>query len=219
MLGEFQDLKKLREVVDQYDKVYKEGVLLVVDDAHGVAGSGKTGRGTEEVMNGRADVLIGTLGKGFGADGGYVVADQEVIDYLRESAATYIYSNNISPATAGAALASVGIVNSKEGQDLIDNLVSNIKYFKTEMTNAGFIFAADSNHPIQPLLIGDAEKTMKMTKGLYNEGILVTNINYPVVAKGRDEIRVQISATHTMEDIKLFIKKAIQVAKEVGVLE
>lgn len=219
MLGEFQDLKKLREVVDQYDSQYKEGVLLIVDDAHGVAGSGKTGRGTEEVMSGRADVLIGTLGKGFGADGGYVVADQEVIDYLRESAATYIYSNNISPATAGAALASVGIVDSKEGQDLIDNLASNIEYFKKEMSSAGFIFAADSSHPIQPLLIGEAEKTKKMTKGLYNEGILVTNINYPVVPKGRDEIRVQISATHTMEDIKLFIKKAVQVAKEVGVLE
>lgn len=219
MLGEFQDLKKLREVVDQYDKEYKEGVLLIVDDAHGVAGSGKTGRGTEEVMSGRADVLIGTLGKGFGADGGYVVADREVIDYLRESAATYIYSNNISPATAGAALASVGIVNSKEGQDLIDNLTSNIIYFKKEMSSAGFVFAVDSSHPIQPLLIGEAEKTKNMTHGLYDEGILVTNINYPVVPKGRDEIRVQISATHTMEDIKLFIKKATQVAKEVGVLE
>jgi glycine C-acetyltransferase len=218
MLGEFQDLKKLREVVDQYDKVYKEGVLLVVDDAHGVAGSGQTGRGTEEMMSGQADVLIGTLGKGFGADGGYVVADQAVIDYLRESAATYIYSNNISPATAGAALASVKIVGSKEGKDLIVNLSKNIKFFKKEMTKAGFVFAADSDHPIQPLLIGEAEKTKKMTHGLYDEGVLVTNINYPVVPKGRDEIRVQISATHTMEDLKEFIKKAIKVAKEVGVI-
>lgn len=218
MLGEFQDLKKLREVVDQYDKVYKEGVLLVVDDAHGVAGSGKTGRGTEEMMSGRADVLIGTLGKGFGADGGYVVADQEVIDYLRESAATYIYSNNISPATAGAALASVNIVDSAEGQKLINNLKKNIEYFKREMRKAGFKFAADSNHPIQPLLIGEAEKTKKMTEGLYDEGILVTNINYPVVPKGRDEIRVQLSATHTMENIKDFIKKATKVAKKVGII-
>jgi len=218
MLGEFQDLKKLREVVDQYDKVYKEGVLLIVDDAHGVAGSGKTGRGTEEVMSGKADVLIGTLGKGFGADGGYVVADREVIDYLRESAATYIYSNNISPATAGAALASVSIVNSGEGQELIENLAKNIEFFKKEMKAAGFEFAAESNHPIQPLLIGEAEKTKKMTKGLYDEGILVTNINYPVVPKGRDEIRVQISATHTMSDLKEFIKKATLVAKEVGIL-
>lgn len=218
MLGEFQDLKKLREVVDQYDKVYKEGVLMVVDDAHGVAGSGKTGRGTEEMMSGRADVLIGTLGKGFGADGGYVVADQEVIDYLRESAATYIYSNNISPATAGAALASVNIVDSAEGQKLINNLKKNIEYFKREMRKAGFKFAADSNHPIQPLLIGEAEKTKKMTEGLYDEGILVTNINYPVVPKGRDEIRVQLSATHTMENIKDFIKKATKVAKKVGII-
>lgn len=219
MLGEFQDLKKLRQVVDQYDKVYKEGVLLVVDDAHGVASSGQTGRGTEEVTSGRADVLIGTLGKGFGADGGYVVADKSVIDYLRESSATYIYSNNIAPATAGAALASVKIVNSKLGKQLISNLENNIKYFKKEMSKVGFIFAADSSHPIQPLLIGEAEKTKQMTQGLYNDGILVTNINYPVVPKGRDEIRVQISATQTREDIKLFIKKAIKVAKKVGVIK
>lgn len=218
MLGEFQDLKELRKVVDQYDKVYKEGVLLIVDDAHGVAGSGKTGRGTEQMMSGKADVLIGTLGKGFGADGGYVVADQEVIDYLRESAATYIYSNNISPATAGAALASVKVVSSKEGQDLIENLRESIEFFKKEMKAAGFKFAADSDHAIQPLLIGEAEKTKKMTERLYDEGILVTNINYPVVPKGKDEIRVQLSATHTREDIKEFIKKAIIVAKKVGVI-
>jgi glycine C-acetyltransferase len=218
MLGEFQDLKKLRAVVDQYDKEYKEGVLLIVDDAHGVAGSGQTGRGTEEVMDGKADVLIGTLGKGFGADGGYVVADQAVIDYLRESAATYIYSNNISPATAGAALASVEIVDSPEGQKLIKQLKENIHFFKDEMTKAGFMFAADSSHPIQPLLIGEAEKTKQMTRGLYDEGILVTNINYPVVPKGRDEIRVQISATHTREDLTQCIKKMIEVGTVVGVI-
>ncbi|MCL4208605.1 aminotransferase class I/II-fold pyridoxal phosphate-dependent enzyme [Patescibacteria group bacterium] len=218
MLGEFQDLKELRRVVDQYDSVYKEGVLLVVDDAHGVAGSGATGRGTEEVSGGKADVLIGTLGKGFGADGGYVVADQVVIDYLRESAATYIYSNSISGATAAAALASVNLVDSAEGQALLASAKENIAYFKEEMTKAGFAFAADSNHAIQPLLIGDATKTKALTKGLFDEGVLVTNINYPVVPKGRDEIRVQISATHTREDLVEFIGKITEVAKKVGVL-
>lgn len=218
MLGEFQDLKTLRAVVDEYDSLYKEGVLLIVDDAHGVAGSGATGRGTEEVTGGQADVLVGTLGKGFGADGGYVVADQVVIDYLRESAATYIYSNNIPPSTAGAALASVKILNSPEGKKLIQQAHENIAYFKKAMADAGFTFAADSNHAIQPLLIADADKTMALTKGLYDEGFLVTNINYPVVPKGRDEIRVQISATHTKADLDEFIAKATEVAKEVGVI-
>lgn len=218
MLGEFQDLAELRRVVDQYDAIYKEGVLLVVDDAHGVAGSGTTGRGTQEVTGGQADVLVGTLGKGFGADGGYVVADQAVIDYLRESAATYIYSNSISGATASAALASVNLVDSAEGQVLLNQARENIAFFKSEMTQAGFIFAADSNHAIQPLLIGDAAKTKALTKGLFDEGVLVTNINYPVVPKGRDEIRVQISATHTREDLIEFIGKITVAAKKVGLI-
>ena len=95
MLGEYQKLKDIRVIIDKFDKEYENGVLLVVDDAHGVGIAGKTGRGVEEVEGVKADVLIGTFGKAFGADGGYVVANQTIIDYLRESAATYIYSNSI----------------------------------------------------------------------------------------------------------------------------
>ncbi len=205
MLGEYQDLKKIRKVVDKYDEQYPRGVLLVVDDAHGVAAFGETGRGTEEVSGGKADVLIGTFGKGFGADGGYVVADQVVIDYLRESAATYIYSNSISPATAGAALRSVEIVGSDKGRELLANLRKNTEYFKKKMLAKGFKFAADSIHPIQAILIADPVKTMAFKEEKFEQGILVTNINYPVVAKGKDEIRVQISAAHTMEDLDYFV--------------
>lgn len=218
MLGEFQDLKVLREVVDQYDDKFAEGVWLVVDDAHGVAGCGETGRGTEEVTNGKADILIGTFGKGFGSDGGYVVADQIVIDYLRESAATYIYSNSISPGTAGAALASVQLVDSEEGKSLLANSRKNVELFKTKMQEAGFTFAANSSHPIQPLLIADPDKTKAMTEGLFAAGIMATNINFPVVPKGKDEIRVQIAATHTNEDIEYFVEQAVEIGKSVGVI-
>ncbi len=205
MLGEAQDIKKMRQVIDAHDAHFEEGVWLVVDDAHGVGAFGKTGRGVEEAFQAKADVLIGTLGKAFGADGGYVTAEQKVIDYLRESAATYIYSNSISPGTAGAALAAFELMKTQEGEKLLAQLVHNRELFKNLMEKAGCTFAAQSIHPIQPVLLGDASKTAKYKEGLFEKGILVTNINYPVVPKGRDEIRVQISAAHTNEDIHAFV--------------
>lgn len=205
MLGEAQDIKKMRQIVDAHDAHFPEGVCLVVDDAHGVGAFGKTGRGVEEHFHELADVLIGTLGKAFGADGGYVAADQTIIDYLRESAATYIYSNSISPGTAGAALASFQLIQTHEGKELIERLVRNREHFHHEMQKAGCAFAANSTHPIQPVLLGDSAKTTHYKQGLYKGGILVTSINYPVVPKGRDEIRVQISAAHTPDDIEAFV--------------
>ncbi len=206
MLGEYQKLKKIRTVIDKYDKEYENGVLLVVDDAHGVGIAGKTGRGIEEVEGVKADVLIGTFGKAFGADGGYVVANKIIIDYLRESAATYIYSNSIPPGTAGAALKSIELLDKPAGKKLLKNSKENVAYFKNRMKKAEYLFAADSNHPIQPVLIGDPFKTSELVSKLFQKNIIVTNISYPVVPKGRDEIRVQISAVHTKADIDKLVK-------------
>ncbi len=218
MLGEYQDLKTLSEVCTAHDAQFTEGVLLIVDDAHGVAALGTTGRGTEEASGGRADVLIGTMGKGFGADGGYVVADQMIIDYLRESAATYIYSNSISPGTAGAALASVQLVDSNEGKTLMSHLAELITHFKAVMKEKGFTFATDSVHPIQPVLIGDAQKAQAFMHGMFAEGFITTSINYPVVPKGKDEIRVQLNAQQSIAELEAFIAAAAKVAKAVDIL-
>lgn len=218
MLGEYQQLKEIKQVIDQYDDQYELGVTLVVDDAHGVGAFGSTGRGTEEVAGAQADVLVGTMGKAFGADGGYAVGPQVVIDYLRESAATYIYSNNISPGTAGAALAAVRLLDTKQGKEILANLNKNIAYFKEKMTNLGFQFAVDSSHPIQAVLIGDTEKTKLLREEFYNQQILVTNINYPVVPAGKDEIRVQISAAHTRADIDRFLKAAEVAGKKLNLI-
>ncbi len=206
MLGEYQHLDTMRGIIDTYDAQYPQGVLLVMDDCHGVASCGDTGRGVEELKHARADVLVGTFGKGFGSDGGYVVADQQVIDYLRESSATYIYSNSISPGTAGAALQAVQMVDSSEGKKLLKSSQTNTVYFKRLMKAAGFVFAADSAHPIQPVLIGDPVKNRGLADFLFSKGILVTNLSYPVVQKGRDEIRIQINATHTKEEIDYLVK-------------
>jgi len=206
MLGEYQKLKEIKTITDRYDREYENGVLLVVDDAHGVGISGKNGRGIEEVEGVQADVLVGTFGKAFGADGGYVVANQTIIDYLRESAATYIYSNSISPGTAGAALKSIELLDKPIGKKLLKNSKENVTYFKKRMKTVGFQFAADSSHPIQPVLIANPFKTRSLVDKFFKKNILVTNISYPVVPKGRDEIRVQISAVHTKKDIDLLVK-------------
>lgn len=218
MLGEYQNLKKLRSIINRYDKLYPEGVLLVVDDCHGVAAFGKTGRGTEEVTDTKADVLIGTLGKGLGADGGYVVAKQSVIDYLRESAATYIYSNSISPGTAAAALAAVKLLDTPTGVKLLDRLAENLAFIKKELLAIGFHFAAQSIHPIQAILIGDTAKTKSLTQKMFKRGFILTNINYPVVPKGRDEIRVQISASHNKIDLKAFLSNIKEVGEELEII-
>lgn len=205
MLGEYQDLKALRRAIDPFDTQYPEGVWLVVDDAHGVGAFGPTGRGTEEMSGAQADVLIGTYGKAFGADGGYVTADETVIAYLREAAATYIYSNSISPGTAGAAKKALEIMSGPAGKKRLRNLEKNVSAMKTGLKKMGFSLAADSQHPIQPLLIGDPGKTKELVEKLFSRGIIATAISYPVVAKGKDEIRIQLSAVHTDEDIQAFL--------------
>jgi glycine C-acetyltransferase len=219
MLGEYQDLKKLRSVIDEADNNFEEGIILVVDDAHGIGAFGRSGKGAEEVSGGEADVLVGTFGKAFGADGGYVVASQLVIDYLRESAATYIYSNSISPGTAAAAKAAISLLESKEGDKLLEKSRDSVKFFKKLMNQEGFAFAADSDHPIQPVLMGDAGISKAFREALFEAGILVTSINYPVVQKGRDEIRVQISASHTRSDIEHFVKQASRIGRDLGLLK
>lgn len=219
MLGEYVDLKRIREIADEFDEAYTEGVTVVVDDSHGVGAFGKTGRGVEEVCGAEADVLIGTFGKAFGADGGYVVAqDKRTIDLMRETAATYIYSNPTSPGTAGAALEAVRLVNSEEGKTRLAKLQKNIEMFKTGIQASGFTMAADSIHPIQPVLIGDTAKTAQLRDNLKEKGFKTTNISYPVVPQGKDEIRVQMSAIQTEGDINQFVSAFADAGKELGII-
>ncbi len=218
MLGEAADIGKIQSAADKFDGEYEEGVITVIDDSHGVACFGATGRGCEEATNGKSDIVLATFGKGFGADGGYIAGDKIMMDYFRESAATYIYSNPVSPGTAGAANKSMQIVDSPEGKQLLSRLNANLSHFKTRMKEAGFAFAAESTHAIQPILIGDAAKARLLTDYLFEEGVFVTNLSFPVVQKGRDEIRVQISAAHTPKEIDEFVDKASKCAKKSGIL-
>ena len=147
MLGEVQKLKKIADIKKRYDEKFKNGILIVVDDAHGVGVLGKMGRGSEEEEECEVDVLIGTFGKAFGTDGGYVVSKKIIIDYLRESAATYIYSNNLTPGTAGASLEALKILQEEEGFQIRKKLIDNINYFKKLAENEKIPMAANSFIP------------------------------------------------------------------------
>ncbi|MFP4073889.1 MAG: aminotransferase class I/II-fold pyridoxal phosphate-dependent enzyme [Actinomycetota bacterium] len=200
MRGDYADLAAINEVAARYDGAFPENVVVVVDDSHGVGAYGETGRGTEEVTGGEVDVLIGTLGKAFGVNGGYVAASGTVTTYLREKGPMYIYSNPITVGEAAAAEMSVSILESPEGQELLHHLAAMTEKFESGLVAAGFE-TISGPHPVVPLMVRDTEKTAALVQHLFDNGILATGLNYPVVPKGDEEIRFQINADHTEADI------------------
>ena len=201
MRGDHAPLAEIMDLARDHDGAFAEGVLVVVDDSHGVGAFGATGRGTEEVTAcGQVDVLVGTLGKAFGVNGGYVVGSETLIGYLRETAATYIYSNPIGPGEAAAADAALAIVDSARGQELLAHLRQMTQRFEAGLSDQG-LETIPGAHPVVPLMIRDTSRTSAMVAHLHRHGILATGLNYPVVPKGDEEIRFQISADHTAADI------------------
>lgn len=200
MRGDYADLAAISDVAARYDGAFPENVVVVVDDSHGVGAYGDTGRGTEEVTGGQVDVLIGTLGKAFGVNGGYVAASETVATYLREKGPMYIYSNPITVGEAAAAEMSVSVLESPEGQELLRHLTAMTERFESGLVDAGFE-TIPGPHPVVPLMVRDTEKTAALVGHLFDNGILATGLNYPVVPKGDEEIRFQINADHTEADI------------------
>ena len=200
MRGDHAPLAEIAELVRSYDDRFEENAILVVDDSHGVGAFGRTGRGTEEVCGVQVDILIGTLGKAFGVNGGYVVGDNVLIDYLRESSPLYIYSNPITPAEAAAARAAVDLLDSEKGLELLRHLREMTERFESGLVRLGFE-TIPGQHPVVPLMVRDTEKTAALVEHLYANGVLATGLNYPVVPRGDEEIRFQISAEHTEADI------------------
>ena len=179
---------------------FEEGVSLIVDDSHGVGACGETGRGTEELTGAQADILIGTLGKAFGVNGGYVTGSRELVAYLRETAPTYIYSNPITVSESAAAKTSIGILMSKVGRKRLLYLKELSARFRRGLTDAGYETIA-GEHPVVPLMVRDTAKTAALVHYLRDRGVLATGLNFPVVPKGQEEIRFQICADHTEADI------------------
>ncbi|WP_026904104.1 glycine C-acetyltransferase [Pedobacter glucosidilyticus] len=213
MDGTIAQLDKICDLADQYK------ALVMIDECHSSGFMGKTGRGTHEhhgVM-GRVDIITGTLGKALGgASGGFTSGPKEVIALLRQRSRPYLFSNTLAPAIVGASIAVLDML--KESTALKDKLAENTAYFRAEMTKAGFDIK-QGTHPIVPVMLYDAPLAQQFASRMLEEGIYVIGFYYPVVAKGRARIRVQMSAAHDRYHIDKCIAAFKKVGKELGVIE
>jgi glycine C-acetyltransferase len=204
MRGDHAPLDRIMEIAQRYDARFPENVTVVVDDSHGVGAFGRTGRGTEEYTSARCDVLIATLGKALGVNGGYVVSTNAVVRYLRESSPLYIYSNPITVGEAEASLRSLTLLDSDEGRTLLERLRALTRRFEQGLIALGFEVIA-GEHPVVPLMVRDTTRTRALVAHLRSNGVLATGLSYPVVPRGDEEIRFQVNADHTESDIDLVL--------------
>ena len=200
MRGDHAPLDRIVELANRYDAGFPENVIVVVDDSHGVGAFGATGRGTEEYTGGQADLLIGTLGKAFGVNGGYVATSGTIVEYLRETSPFYIYSNPITPGEAAAAITAINRLDSDHGLGLLAHLRAMTVRFEAGLRHLGFE-TIEGRHPVVPLMVRDTKQTSALVAHLHKNGVLATGLNYPVVPKGDEEIRFQINADHTSRDV------------------
>ena len=197
-------IAKLPEICDLAERY---GAMVMVDDSHAVGFMGENGRGTHEhhKVMGRIDILTGTLGKALGgASGGYVSARQEIVDLLRQRSRPYLFSNSVAPAIVGTSLKVLDLLT--RTKDLRERLFSNTRFFREKMSAAGFDILP-GEHPIVPVMLGDATRAAKMAERLLENGVYVIAFSYPVVPKGKARIRVQLSAAHTREDLEFALKQ------------
>ena len=217
MRGDVCDLQRISELAAQHNDRFPDGVITVCDDSHGIGAFGATGRGAEEYCGAPADILVGTFGKAFGVNGGFIAASEDVIEGVRQMADTYIYTNPLSVADCAAATAAIDLADSDEGRARLEHLHARIAQFREGIDRLG-IESIDGPHPVVPLLIRDTDKTRAWVRALYERGVLVVGLTFPVVPRGDETIRVQINAAHTEADIRevLEILEEIQAATSVS---
>jgi glycine C-acetyltransferase len=198
MDGYLAPLKEICDLAERY------GAVVMVDDSHAVGLIGAGGRGTPELAGvvDKVDIYTGTFGKALGgAAGGYVSGRKEIIEILRQKARPYLFSNSLAPAIVAGSLEAIKIAGSEEGVKLRNQLHGNAKLFRELMTNAGFTLL-EGEHPIIPVMLGDAVLAAKLAKAMNDNGVYVTAFSFPVVPKEKARIRVQLSASHSKEDIE-----------------
>jgi glycine C-acetyltransferase len=211
MDGVIANLPAVCDLAEKYE------ALVMVDDSHAVGFMGAHGRGTPEYHGviGRVDILTGTLGKALGgASGGYTAARREIVELLRQRSRPYLFSNTVAPAIVGASLKALELLG--RSTELRDRLEANTKYFRAAMTQRGFAIVP-GEHPIVPIMLGDAALAARMADRMLQEGVYVIGFSYPVVPQGKARIRVQISAAHTREDLEFAVEAFTRVKKEMGV--
>jgi len=212
MDGVIADLPSICELADRYD------ALVMVDDSHAVGFVGEKGGGTPELTGtrDRVDILTGTLGKALGgASGGYTSGRKEIIAWLRQRSRPYLFSNSLAPVIAATSLAALDLLAGSD--ELRRRLADNAARFRRGMTEAGFRLAG-ADHPIIPVMVGDARLATEMASALLDEGIYVIGFSYPVVPRGQARIRTQMSAAHEPEDIDRAVEAFTKVGRELGVI-
>jgi len=211
MDGIIADLPGICELADKYD------AMVMVDDSHAVGFMGPGGRGTPEYHGvvDRVDIVTGTLGKALGgASGGYTSGRKEIVEMLRQRSRPYLFSNTVAPPIVGASIAAIDLL--AETTELRDRLHENTQRFRRGMSERGFDIVP-GDHPIVPIMLGDAVLATKMADALLERGIYVIAFSYPVVPKGKARIRVQVSAVHTVDDLDFAMEAFYQVKLELGV--
>jgi len=200
MRGDYSPMQEINAVVAPYRDKWQDGLVTVMDDCHGIAAYGDTGRGTCEYAADMPDIITGTYGKGFGVNGGFIAGSQDLINTVRQKADTYIYTNPLSVADCAASIKSLQIVDSPEGSERLTHLRARTKQFRDGLDNLG-LESIPGPHPVVPVLVRDTAKTHKAVKHLFDSGILVVGLTFPVVPKGDETLRFQINAAHTEHDI------------------
>lgn len=212
MDGIIANLKGICDLADKYD------AMVMVDDSHAVGFIGENGRGTPEycgVMD-RVDIITGTLGKALGgASGGYTSASKEIVDWLRNRSRPYLFSNTLAPVIASASVTVLDILES--GNELREKLRSNSTYFREKMSALGFELVP-GEHPIIPVMLGDAKLAKRFADEMLKEGIYVVGFSFPVVPKGKARIRTQMSAAHDKSHIDKAVDAFAKVGRQLGVI-
>ncbi len=200
MRGDTAPLDEIDRILEPHRDRFAEGLITVVDDSHGIGAYGETGRGTEEHAGAKADVVVGTFGKAFGVNGGFVASSAEVVEAIRQKADTYIYTNPLSAADCAAAIEALDITDSEEGRRRLRHLHDRIAQFRAGIESLG-MESIPGPHPVVPLLVRDTERTRAMVGRFFEHGVLVVGLTFPVVPQGDETIRFQINAAHTEADV------------------
>jgi len=200
MRGDNAPLDAIAALVARHDARFRDGVTTIMDDSHGIGAYGATGRGTEDHCHRRVDILVGTFGKAFGVNGGFVAGSPELVEALRQKADTYIYTNPLGAADCAAAVKAVDIADGAEGRERLRNLGERTRQLRDGLQQLG-LESIPGPHPVVPLLLRDTERVRRFVRGLYDRGILAVGLTYPVVPKGDETIRFQVNAAHTAADI------------------
>ena len=211
MDGYIANLRAICDLADEFD------ALTMVDDSHAVGFMGAHGRGTPEFcgVEGRIDILTGTFGKALGgASGGYTAAHREIVELLRQRSRPYLFSNTVAPAICAATLKTLDLLETST--ELRDRVHENARYFRSEMEKLGFDLLP-GEHPIVPVMLYDPRVAQEFSRRMLDKGVYVVGFCYPVVPKGRDRIRTQISAGHTREDLDFAVRCFGEVKREMGI--